>query len=131
MRRTLQITMLILSFVPLLLGLMNFINGAGQFLPPEAIFPEIDNQLRFYSVWFMFPFFITIWIVRNLDIAGPVLMISFGTMALGGFARLYSMVDVGMPEPGMIGAAAVEIATLLFIPWHRTVVRRTGAAALA
>ena len=47
MRRTLQITMLVLSFVvPFLLGVMNLINGAGQFLPPDAIFPEIDNQLR-------------------------------------------------------------------------------------
>lgn len=131
MRRTLQITMLILSFVPFSLGVMNLVNGAAQFLPSNEIFPEIDSQLRFYSVWFMFPLFITIWIVRNLDIAGPVLMISFGTMALGGLARIYSMLDVGMPDPVMVGATAVEIATLLFIPWHRAVIRRDARAASA
>ncbi len=79
----------------------------------------------------MFPFFNTVWIVRNLDIAGPVLMISFGRMALGGFARFSSMVNVGMPEPEMIGAAAVEIATLLFIPWHRAVFPHTRGATIA
>lgn len=131
MRRTLQITMIVLSLVPFSLGVMSLINGAAQFLPPEAIFPEIDNQLRFYSVWFMFPFFITIWIVRNLDIAGPVLAISFGTMALGGLARIYSMIDVGMPEPTVIIATAVELGVLLFIPWHRAVVRRDPAPAHA
>jgi hypothetical protein len=46
-------------------------------------------------------------------------------------ARLYSMLDVGVPEPAMIGAAVVEIATLLFIPWHRAVIRRNPRAAYA
>jgi hypothetical protein len=131
MRRTLQITLLVLSFVPFMLGAVNLLNGAGQFLPPEEIFPEIDSQLRFYSVWFMFFFFITIWIVRNLDTAGPVLMIVYGTMALGGLARLYSMTQVGLPDPTMIGATVVELATALFIPWHRAVVRRPADAAYA
>ena len=131
MRRTLQWTMLVLSFVPFMLGVMNLVNGAGQFLPPDAVFPEIDSQLRFYSVWFMFFFFITIWIVRNLDTAGPVLTIVYGTMALGGLARLYSMSQVGVPEPAMIGATAVELATILFIPWHRAVIRKGQAAAHA
>lgn len=129
MRRALQISMLTLAFVPFLLGVMNFLNGAGQFLPEDQIFPEIDSQLRFYSVWFMFFFFITIWIVRNLDTAGPVMMIVYGTMGLGGVARLYSISQVGAPDPMMIGATVVELATPLFILWHRAVIRRTADAA--
>jgi len=27
--------MLTLSFIPFLIGVMNFVNGAGQFLPPD------------------------------------------------------------------------------------------------
>ena len=131
MRRALQISMLTLSFIPFLIGVMNLLNGAGQFLPADAIFPEIDSQLRFYSVWFMFFFFITIWIVRNLDTAGPVMIIVYGTMGLGGLARLYSIVLVGTPDPTMIGAMAVELATPLFILWHRAVIRRSADAALA
>lgn len=131
MRRALQISMLTLSFIPFLIGVMNFVNGAAQFLPPDQIFPEIDSQLRFYSVWFMFFFFITIWIVRNLDTAGPVLMIVYGTMGLGGLARLYSMSQLGAPDPVMIGATVVELATPLFILWHRAVVRTPKGAAFA
>ena len=131
MRRALQISMLTLSFIPFLIGVMNLVNGAAQFLPPEQIFPEIDSQLRFYSVWFMFFFFITIWIVRNLDTAGPVMMIVYGTMGLGGVARLYSMSVYGAPDPAMIGATAVELATPLFILWHRAVVRTPKDAAFA
>ena len=131
MRRALQISMLTLSFIPFLIGVMNLVNGAGQFLPPEQIFPEIDSQLRFYSVWFMFFFIITIWIVRNLDTAGPVLMIVYGTMGLGGIARLYSMSQLGAPDPVMIGATVVELATPLFILWHRAVVRAPKDTAFA
>ena len=131
MRRALQISMLTLSFIPFLIGVMKFVNGAGQFLPSDQIFPEIDSQLRFYSVWFMFFFFITIWIVRNLDTAGPVMMIVYGTMGLGGLARLYSMSQLGAPDPVMLGATVVELATPLFILWHRAVVRTPKDATFA
>lgn len=131
MRRTLQITMVTLAFVPFMLGVMIFLNGASWFLPPDQVFPEIDSHLRFNSVWFMFFFFITIWIVRNLDTAGPVMMIVYGSMGLGGIARLYSMSQLGLPDPAMVIAACVELATPLFILWHRAVVGRPQDAALA
>jgi len=66
-----------------------------------------------------------------LDTAGPVMMIVYGSMGLGGIARLYSMSQVGLPEPPMIVAACVELATPLFILWHRAVVRTPQDAAFA
>lgn len=131
MRRALQVSMLTLAFVPFLIGVMNLLTGAGQFLPPEQIFPEIDSQLRFSSVWFMFFFVITICIVRNLDTAGPVMLIVYGAMGVGGLARLYSITQVGAPDPTMIGAMGIELATPLFLLWHRAVVRQTGDASFA
>lgn len=127
MRRPLQITLLVFAFIPFALGLMNLITGAAQFMPPEVITASNDSQMRFYAVLFMMPFFITIWIVRNLDIAGPIMAITFGTMALAGVARLYSISQFGLPEPSMIGAIVIEIGVLLFIPWHRAVLRREQA----
>jgi len=79
----------------------------------------------------MFFFFITIWIVRNLDTAGPVMMIVYGTMGLGGLARLYSMSQLGAPDPVMVGATVVELATPLFILWQRAVVHTPKDAAFA
>ena len=124
MRRTLQITMLIVAAIPLVIGIINFILGAGRFVPTDQITANLDNQLRFYAVWFTFVFFLTIWCVRNLEIAGPVMRIMFTTMALGGAARLYSMSQVGLPDPPMIVATVVEISVLAFIPWHSAVMRR-------
>ena len=124
MRRTLQITMLIVSFIPFALGVMNFIGGAAAFVPAEHVSANLDSQMRFYAVWFMLPLFMTIWIVRNLDIAGPVMQITFGTMALAGVARIYSASQIGVPDPQMIVGGAIEILVLLFIPWHAAVIRQ-------
>ncbi len=127
MRRTLQITMLTVAAVPLILGLLNLIAGAEAFVPADQVSADLDSMLRFYAVWFTAVFFLTIWCVRNLDIAGPVMLIMFSTMALGGLARLWSIYQVGMPAPSMIGAAVIEIAVLLFVPWHRAVLKRSAA----
>ena len=124
MKRALQFTMLIVAAIPMTLGIMNFILGAGQFVPTDQINANLDRQLRFYAIWFTAVFFLTIWCVRNLEIAGPVMQIMFITMAFGGLARLYSITRVGLPDPPMIGATLVEIGVLAFIPWHAMVMRQ-------
>ncbi len=125
MKRALQIMLIIVAAIPFVLGVRNLIGGAAAFVPPEAITPALDSQMRFYAVWFMLPLFITIWIVRNLETARPVMQITFGTMALAGCARIISALQYGMPEPTMIVAIAIEIGVLLFLPWHRAVMRRS------
>ena len=124
MRRGLQITMVVVAAIPLALGIMNLIGGATAFVPSEHVNANLDNMLRFYAVWFTAVFFLTIWCVRNLDIAGPVMRIMFFVMAAGGLARVFSMTQVGLPDPPMLGATAVELGVLLFIPWHAAVMRR-------
>lgn len=124
MKRPLQITMLVVATIPLIIGLINFILGAGRFVPTEQITANLDNQLRFYAIWFTTVFFLTLWCVRNLEIAGPVMRIMFTTMALGGVARLYSMSQFGLPDPPMLVATVLEIGVLAFIPWHAAVMRK-------
>jgi len=102
---------------------MNLNSGAAQFLPVDQVTAALDSQMRFYAVWFMLPFFITIWIVRNLDVACPVMVITFGTMALAGAARFYFAMEYGFPQPEMLVAAITEIWVLIFLPWHRAVTR--------
>lgn len=127
MRRAFQITLLVVAFIPFVLGIMNLFGGAALFVPEEAVTARLDSQMRFYAVASMLPFFIILWVVRNLDIAGPVLMITLVTTALTGVARLYSAAQVGLPGPEMITAIFLEIGVVLFIPWYRSVVDSTGA----
>jgi hypothetical protein len=49
MRKSLQITLLILSLIPLIFGLSGVILGTGRFLDPAAIVPQLDSQFRYLS----------------------------------------------------------------------------------
>jgi len=114
----------VVSAIPLALGLINFYLGAGRIFPAEQVTASLDSMWRFYSVWFTVAFFLSIWAARNLEIAGPVLRIMFTVMAFGGLARVYSIIQVGMPDVPMLAAIGIEIGVLAFIPWHAAVIRR-------
>lgn len=116
--------MLVTASIPLVLGIVGLIGGGERFVDADQVTPELDSQLRFSAVWFTVVFGLTVWAVRNLDRAGPVLRIMFATMALGGVARIVSAVDVGVPDPPVLAAIAIEVGVLAFIPWHAAVVGR-------
>ena len=125
MVRTLQVALLAAGAIPLVLGLMNFVAGAqAPWLPDAPVTANADNQLRFYAIWFTLPFFLAVWMVLNLRQALPVAIIMFSVMGAAGLARLYSVTQVGWPDPPMIGAMAIEIGFALFIPWIAYVTRR-------
>ena len=59
----------------------------------------------------------------NIKTCDPVLKIVFSAMAIAGVLRIYTMVTAGeFPITTLVGAV-VEIATQLFIPLHRYVVK--------
>ncbi len=126
MVRSLQIALVIAGTIPLVLGISNFLVGASApWLPQAPNTANADNQLRFYAIWFTAPFFLSIWMARNLDSAMPIALIVFGVMCLAGLARLYSVSQVGWPDPPMIGAMVIEILFIvIFVPWIAFVTRR-------
>jgi hypothetical protein len=49
MRKSLQITLLILSLIPLFFGLTGVIFGTGRFLAEGNVVPQLDSQFRYLS----------------------------------------------------------------------------------
>ena len=125
MRRTFQITLLVVAFIPFLLGAMSLIQGAARLVPAELITPELDGQVRFWGIRSMLPFILTVWIVTNLDKAFAVLVIVIATTAAGGLARLVGAYTFGAPDPALIGIIIFEGAVLLFIPWYMHLMKRS------
>ena len=126
MKRALQITMGIVGSVPLALGILQLINGAGMFLSSESINPQIDSQIRFGGVWFMVASFISWWMIPRIEQHGKLFRIVFFTMAGAGVARLLSMYLIGYVDPQLLGAALFEIVLLALIPWQAAVARKYG-----
>ena len=131
MRRSFQVALLLAAFLPFLLGAMTLIQGAARFVPADTITAAFDGQVRFWGIRSMLPFLISIWIVRHLEAAGTVLYILLAATAAGGLARGVSILHYGPPEPMVLGILAFEVCVLLFIPWHRAVLRQEMRAPFA
>lgn len=128
MKRTFQITLLVVAFIPFLLGAMSLVVGASRLVPDDLITAEIDGQIRFWGIRSMLPFALTIWIACNLERAYVVLLIVLAATAAGGLARAFAAVLYGPPEPMLIGIIVFEISVLIFIPWYHLVVPRERGA---
>ncbi len=124
MRRTFQITLVCVAFVPFLLGAMSLFYGAERLIPAALVTTDLDGQVRFWGIRSMLPFFLTLWIVSNLDKAHTVLVIVVGTTVAGGLARLFSTYKYGTADPALMGIIVFEVAVLLFIPWYRSVIKQ-------
>ncbi len=99
-------------------------------MPAEQITTDFHAQIRVYGIWFTGVFWLSLWMAFNIKTCAPVLKIVFSIMALAGVLRVYTMVSAGeFPITTLVGAV-VEIATLLFIPWHRYILKHlsTGSA---
>lgn len=121
MRLAFQITLLCAAFIPFLLGAMSFVQGAERLVPAELITAEMDGQVRFWGIRSMLPFFLTIWIVANLENAFAVLVIVLGATAAGALGRIVAALSYGPIEPALVGIIIFELAVLLFIPWYRRI----------
>ncbi|QEE36744.1 DUF4345 domain-containing protein [Octadecabacter sp. SW4] len=85
---------------------------------------DFDAQIRIYGIWFKGVFWLSLWMAFNIKTFGPVLQIVFSVMAIAGVLRIYTIVTAGeFPTTTLVGAV-VEIATQLFIPWHRYVLKQ-------
>lgn len=124
MRRFFQATLVGVAFVPFALGALSLVDGAARLVPEDVITTELDGQIRFWGIRSMLPFFLTVWIVANLERAYAVLVIVLATTAAGGLARVIAAMKYGAAEPALLGIIVFEVGALLFIPWYKRVVGR-------
>ncbi|MEM7718464.1 MAG: DUF4345 family protein [Pseudomonadota bacterium] len=118
-RRAFQIVLIGSNLVPLFTGTLVTVMGVALFVPTDVAGVDFAAQVRVYAIWFTGIFFLCVWIARNIEIAGPVLTILAILIALAGASRLYTMIELGEYPMSTYIAAFVEMAVILFIPWHR------------
>jgi hypothetical protein len=121
MRKSLQITLLILSLIPLVFGLSGVILGTGRFLAPAAIVPQLDNQFRYLSGLYLLVSFLIWWMVPNIEKHGTLIRIITLALFLGGLARAISWAIVGQPPVFQMDAMILELSAPLFAIWQHKV----------
>lgn len=126
MRTALQIALALFSVIPLAYGLSGVFFGAGRWLPGEAIPPELDNQYRYLSAWYLSLSFLLWWAIPHIERHTTLIRIIVFVMFLGGLSRLWSFVDVGWASQTQIAGMIIELAAPLIAVWQGVVARRHG-----
>ena len=108
------------------LGSLSVLFGAS-FVPREgAVTPDIDSEMRFFSVWYAAAGLALLGSVRRLESAGTTIRLIGAAFFVAGCARILSWIDVGEPHPQFLVLMVVELLLpLAIIPWHAAIARRS------
>ena len=123
MKRAFQITLIILSFIPLYFAARGVIGGASLANENMPVTNGLDNQLRYQSAYYLSLAFLIWWVIQDIHARGTVLRLLILAIFLGGLARLYSFVTVGTPPPHAIAGMVLELGAPALAFWHRYIVR--------
>ncbi len=121
MKRGLQIVLMILSLIPLYFAVTGFMGGAAGMNGGEAVSAELDNQFRYLSVFYLSLTFLIWYIVRDTEIHTGIFRILVLAIFLGGLARLYSYLNMGIPPQTMIGGMFLELGAPILAFWQHKV----------
>ena len=100
----------LLTGINVLVGGASAVPGAG-----EPLDPAVDNELRFFSVFWVAYGAFSFWVAKNIKQQMhfvPMLAVIF---LLGGFARLLSVFSLGLAHPILTAAMLLEFVLPILI----------------
>jgi hypothetical protein len=128
MKRALQVTIAVLSLLPLTFGALGLFMGAGMYIPLEAVTPKLDSQFRFMSAWDVGLAFVVWWFIPNIERAAGLFKVVCLAVFVGGLGRLAAWFFTGSPGAAFGVVTVVELLVPMLIPWQSHVARNSAAA---
>jgi len=123
MKRGLQIVLFILSLIPLYFGLTGVMNGAAGLNGGDAVSVDLDNQFRYLSAFYLILTFLIWYIIPRIEHHTAIFRIAILAIFLGGLARLYCYLYMGVPSQNMVGGMFLELGAPLLAIWQNMVVK--------
>jgi hypothetical protein len=121
MKKALQVTVAMLSLLPLTFGLLGLFSGVGRFLPQGVPVPDLDSQFRFMSGWYLGLALIAWWMIPNIERHTALFRIICVAVFLGGIGRLAAWHASGEPSVRFLVVLAAELLFPLLIVWQSRV----------
>jgi hypothetical protein len=127
MKLTLQFTLAVLSLIPLVLGASGLIWGTALYLPVDQIVPALDNQFRYWAGFYLLLAFLLWWAIPNIERHTVLVRLICLALVIGGLGRLLSILTVGPGDTLQWLAMALEIGSVVLLPWHAAVRKHSNA----
>ena len=129
--RIIQVLMVVLGIAAVGIGAMVFLMGVqfiqltessfnfaiGQSIPldPAEVSPTIDNEFRFYSIFWLSYGGLVLWVARNILAQLRLVPILVGLFFIGGIGRALSHIFVGAPHPAFVALMVIELVAPVFV----------------
>jgi len=125
-RRLLQATVALASLVPLSMGGLSVLRSADVLKGMDPPFPiDLDSHYRYLSGLLLGIGLVFVASIPRIERRRTVFLTLGAVILVGGLARLWSLLDAGLPSTGhRFGLAMELIAVPLIVLWQARVARR-------
>ncbi|MBB5710081.1 DUF4345 domain-containing protein [Sphingomonas xinjiangensis] len=120
--------MAITLLLPLSAALSGVISGPGFLGRPPLVPTDLDSHFRYMSGVFLGMLLLFASCIPRVEHKGARLRMLGAVVVLGGVARLWSLVSVGVPSIGHQVGLGIELVELqLLLLWQSRISRRFGS----
>lgn len=124
-KRLLQLVMAVTLLLPMSAALAG-VSGGPKFLGHPPVIPtDLDSHFRYVSGLFLGMLLLFATCIPRVEHKGARLRMLGAMVMLGGTARLWSLVSVGVPSTGHIAGLGIELVELpLLLLWQVRIANR-------
>jgi hypothetical protein len=118
MKRGLQLTLAVLSMIPILVGVTGIVLGTSRWLPANMIAPEFDSHYRYIAGYYISLGMLGLWIIPSIEKHRSLFRIVCASVFMGGIGRVVSISQVGLPGSMALFFTAFELCFPLLLFWQ-------------
>jgi hypothetical protein len=123
MRKGLQVTLAILSMIPLIVATIGITQGTSRWLSADSITPNFDSHYRYIAGYYFSLGLLGLWLIPRIEKHTGLFRIICVSVFMGGIGRVISIVQVGVPNSLMLAFTALELCFPLLLLWQAKLTR--------
>ncbi|MEN9518615.1 MAG: hypothetical protein RLZZ381_1203 [Cyanobacteriota bacterium] len=124
MKKGLQFILAILSMIPILIGLLGITQGTTRWLPAGSITPDFDTHYRYITGYYLSLGMLGFWMIPKIEQHTGLFRIICASVFMGGVGRVFSIIQVGMPNLLALMFTGLELCFPLLLLWQAKISRK-------
>ena len=120
-------TLYVVAIVPIVTGALTAFLGADSVPSPGDPSPNLESELRFYSVWWIGAGLFLLWLAPRVAERTLELRVFSGLLFFSGVSRLLAALDTDWPSTGQLILLGLELVLpIVLVAWQAGIARRVG-----
>jgi hypothetical protein len=113
------------AVIPIVTGALTVVLGADSVPAPGDPSPNLESELRFYSVWWIGAGLFLLWLAPRVEERTLELRVFCGLLFLSGVSRVLAALDTDWPSTGQLVLMGIELVLpVVFVLWQAKAVQQ-------